>query len=264
MFLSMMIALALHQLLQSPAQRPGDGWLLSWHHWVASRVAAPELAAALTVAVPLLLVAWLLSVAEESLFGLVSLLLCAALLLWSLGREDYHTAMERYLAQREGGNDEGAWLGVQMLWSPDPDPGPGDVDPQAAAAQGEQRLLYCGYQRWFAPLLYFLLLGPLGAVAYRALQLLVRGTGEAAYADVLRWLDWPASRLLALSFSVTGDFVAVLRAQSLQSAALAPGVLYRAARAAVTAAAGPREFRDLLYRTAGLWLLLAGAWFIFM
>jgi membrane protein required for beta-lactamase induction len=141
MFLSMMIALALHQLLHSPAQRPGDGWLLSWHHWLAGRVPVAGLAVALTIAVPLLLVAWLLSAVEGALFGVFSLLVTAALLLWSLGREDYHTAMEQYLAQREGGNDEGAWLGVQTLWSPDPDPGPNDVDPQAAAAQGEQRLL---------------------------------------------------------------------------------------------------------------------------
>jgi len=67
--------------------------------------------------------------------------------------------------------------------------------------------------RWFGVLFYFVLCGPAGAVIYSALQI-VNKMGEeqinsAAYKliqKILAVLDWPVSRLLALTFFLAGSF----------------------------------------------------------
>ena len=160
-FLSMMIALALHQVVQPKQRFPGDDALFAWQAWLRGRVAAPGVQVLVTVIVPLLLLYSVLDALHGWLLGLPTLLATAAVLLWSLGREDYHSRIESFIAQRDGGDDEAAWLGLQALWMPMP-PGPVNVEDEdtvaEAMARSSQRLLYCGYQRWFAPLLYFLLL----------------------------------------------------------------------------------------------------------
>jgi AmpE protein len=60
-------------------------------------------------------------------------------------------------------------------------------------------------QRWFGPVIYFLLLGPVGAVAYR-LAHLTHETKTPLSDSLMRMLEWLPSRLLVLSFSVFGDF----------------------------------------------------------
>ena len=269
-FLSMMIALALHQVVQPKQRFPGDDALFAWQAWLRGRVAAPGIQVLVTVIVPLLLLYWVLNALHGWLFGLPTLLATAAVLLWSLGREDYHSRIESFIAHRDGGDDEAAWLGLQALWMPMP-PRPVNVEDEdtvaedtvaKAMARSSQRLLYCGYQRWFAPLLYFLLLGPVAAAAYRVVLLYAARQDEARYRDLLAWIDWLPARLLALSFAVTGDFVAVARGVRLEPSADAPTVLVYAATAAVQGEPGGRDIRDLLYRTAGLWLVVASLFII--
>ena len=60
-------------------------------------------------------------------------------------------------------------------------------------------------QRWFGPVIYFLLLGPVAAVAYR-LAHLTQETKTPLSDSLMRLLEWLPSRLLVLSFSVFGDF----------------------------------------------------------
>ena len=253
-FLAMLIALALHQLVQ-PGPRAGDAQLLAWEHWLSGRIASPELRALVAVLAPLTLLYWVLAVLQGWLFGLPTLLAWATLLLWSMGREDYHTATERFAALRDAGDDEGAWLCAQSVWSPQPLPAE-----SATAAEAiehcEQRLLYCGFQRWFAPLFWFLLFGPLAAVAYRSVQLLAVAR-DGRMRAALGWLDWAPARLLALSFAITGDFVAVARSARFPRREPAPALLRRAALASSGNVLSARTLRDLLYRTAGLWLLVA-------
>lgn len=256
MFLSMMIALSLHQLIQVPAQRPGDAVLFSWEEWVSARLDSAVLRIAVSLITPLLLLYWILGAIDDWLFGLFSLLGTAAVLLWSLGREDYHTDLERYSAQCEAGNAEGAWLALQSLWTPLAG-GEDANNALEARVQSEQRLLYCGYQRWFAPLFYFLLLGPVAAAAYRFVYLFAARKEQSGYRDLLGWLDWVPARLLALSFAVTGDFVAVVRGALPRSDSNAPTLLRVAAAASAAGKLGGEGIRDLLYRTSGLWLIAA-------
>ena len=68
---------------------------------------------------------------------------------------------------------------------------------------------YRGFERMFAILFWFLLLGPIAAFVYRLIFLFNRKyLSENYYAHKLLWLiEWPAVRVLGLSFALTGNFV---------------------------------------------------------
>lgn len=263
-FLAMIIALALHQVLHPGNRLQRDQWLYDWEAFVARNVSSPGLRVALALGALLLLVGWVLSYVDQWLFGLAGMFAAVMIFTWSLGREDYHTALERLQA---AGDDSGrAAQAVSGLWMP----GTAADLPQAAAAEqvaselspadGEsalRRVVYSGFARWFAPLFYFALTGPLGALLYRATALLAARHG-GAYTRLLAWLDWIPARLLVLSFALTGDFLAVARRGPLRhftDATPAPQLLVEAAGSAGDAA-GARAVGDLLYRSAGLWLVL--------
>jgi len=68
---------------------------------------------------------------------------------------------------------------------------------------------YRGFERMFAVLFWFFILGPVGAFLYRLTFIYSREVQPADdFARRLRWiLEWPAVRLLGLSFALTGNFV---------------------------------------------------------
>ena len=107
-----------------------------------------------------------------------------------------------------------------------------------------------GLRRWFGVLLWFVLLGPAGALAYRIVQVLTR---DATFAEALppgqvaalekfaQVLDWPAAHLMTLALAVAADFDAVASAWRDFHAArdrtrmLDIGFLFAAGRASVDA-----------------------------
>ena len=69
--------------------------------------------------------------------------------------------------------------------------------------------------RWFGPLLWFLLLGPAGAIGYRLVQIAARevrtrdtlpAAQQGAAESIARLLDWPAAQLMTLALAVASDF----------------------------------------------------------
>ncbi|MCW4455717.1 regulatory signaling modulator protein AmpE [Flavobacterium sp. MXW15] len=80
--------------------------------------------------------------------------------------------------------------------------------------------MFNALRRWFATLLWFLLLGPVGAVAYRLLALVVEGpfavllpveNGRGAR-RALEVMEWPVAQLMALSIALVGNFDTVFTA----------------------------------------------------
>ena len=64
---------------------------------------------------------------------------------------------------------------------------------------------YRGFERLFAVLFWFFILGPVGALMYRLVFLAAQREDTLAQ----RWLwllEWPAVRILGLSFALTGNF----------------------------------------------------------
>ena len=129
--------------------------------------------------------------------GLAEALIGVALLYFAWGRGDYPTDLEKFLARARVGDVEGA----QMLLS---DASVGATS-EPLAVRALRDLSYRGFARWFPPVLYFWLLGPFGAAAYRLTEL-SNARSEGQFDAALKLLDWLPSRLLLLSFAVLGDF----------------------------------------------------------
>lgn len=83
--------------------------------------------------------------------------------------------------------------------------------PEVARVAIETALMRAHYSL-YAPIFWFMLLGPAGAVLYRLSQLVdyAWGSQEVAFNRVPRtifyWLDWLPARFTAISFAIVGDF----------------------------------------------------------
>lgn len=90
---------------------------------------------------------------------------------------------------------------------------PAVLDEAANAELGRARASLLGEQlrQLFAPLFWYLLLGPVAALVYLLLRLSAEAHSSATpplARRLLHFADWPVARVLALSFALAGDFVA--------------------------------------------------------
>jgi AmpE protein len=236
-FLALVTALLLLRFWSGVDALHRDGWFRSWQDALAGLPLPGALQFTLAIVGPALLIQgftdWLL----PGVMGLQWIVVSAAVLLYSFGRGDYHEQVARYGAYCEAGDFEGAYLYFSGRYHFAPAE---ELDAQAMRSAVQRHLLYEGFQRVFPPLLYFVLLGPAGALAYRLLQLSRQGPWGQLGDSVLRWADWLPARLFAGIFTLTGDFVRS-REQALTAVlelnAQAAPLLQRVARAAVGIAA---------------------------
>lgn len=137
----------------------------------------------------------------EGLFGSAAMLLIGtAALYFSFGREDYPTITQRFLARARAGDNEGAAMVLESAGGNAEADDEGDFADVASVFFSKMAL-----QRWFGPVIYFFLLGPAGAIAYR-LAHATQATSTPIGESVMRVIEWLPSRLMVLSFSVFGDF----------------------------------------------------------
>lgn len=272
-FLAMIIALLLLQAWGSGGPLQRDEWFRGWQARVRNWQLAPPWRLAAAVLVPVVLAALVLDALSHSLFGLLWIGAAVLVLLYSFGRGDFRALMDRYRGYCRSGDLEGAWMAAEVEWGL---VDAGDDAPeslQSAHRIIQRGIFYAGYQRWFAVLFYFLLLGPAGALGYRLLQLCRHSLEPVLSTRVLHVLDWVPARLLAAVFAVTGDFVGSRDAllDSLGDLSMDAGtVLQRVGTAALgsgaavdgtgeqfgsAAAHQNRECEDLLRRSAGFWLI---------
>ncbi|WP_185235867.1 histidine kinase [Teredinibacter franksiae] len=188
-----------------------DRWFYSWVNQVVgnSKISA-QWKAVVAVGVPLaILIALEIILAEFSQWLLLPL--GVVVLLYSFGRgefgdivaeytkacyvEDWPSALERAgrLNVRTDDLREGDWSQLHE-----------HVLDEAG---------YRGFERMFAVLFWFFVLGPVGALLYRLTFLFSHeAQPEDDLGRRLRWiLEWPAVRLLGLSFALTGNFVGCFR-----------------------------------------------------
>lgn len=175
---------------------------------------------ALLLAAPLLIAAlaqWLLA---DLLFGTGGLALGAAALCFAFGGgPPLETELRRFVAAWRAGDLAGARAAVSALQGGEAPTGADEALPEAATAALAQR----ARTRVFAPVFWFLVLGPAGALGYRLL-VLARAFGDchdnagpgycgAAHRSVAV-ADWIPNRLLVLSLALAGHFAAVRAAWS--------------------------------------------------
>ena len=171
---------------------------------------APWLALLLLVLLPVALLGLLLAALEPLAYGWVSLPLHLLVLLYSLGRGHAKSELGAFRDAWRRGDQEAAALAAER------DVGLQAQDPASLLQAVQTRLLWKSYEGFFAVIFWYLLLGPMAALAYRLLALCAEHAeleGLRERAEQLRHaFDWLPVRVLLGSFALVGNFVAVNRA----------------------------------------------------
>ena len=230
----------------------------------------PWLVLSVVVLLPVALLGLLLVVIEPVAYGLLALPIHLLVVIYSLGRGDllgdlgpFRDAWRRedlqaaaHVAKRD--LDICADSGEQLL------------------EQVEEHLLWEAYQSFFAVIFWYFLLGPVAALSYRLLALAEEHGQNPAVVERATQLrhafDWVPVRLLAASFALVGNFVAVSRvmlhellnwnisaAQLIEKVGLVAGEI----PAPVAGAEGINNLDriwDLLLRAAVLWYAGFALW----
>ena len=161
------------------------------------------------VLLPVALLALLLVVLEPVAYGLLALPVHLLVVIYSLGRGDLLGGLGPF---RDAWRREDLQAAAHVA----------KRDLNICADSGEQlldrvqgHLLWQAYQSFFAVIFWYFLLGPVAALAYRLLALAEEHGKNPALveraAQLRHAFDWVPVRLLAASFALVGNFVAVSR-----------------------------------------------------
>ncbi|HEY7885148.1 MAG TPA: regulatory signaling modulator protein AmpE [Cellvibrionaceae bacterium] len=220
-FLSVVIVLLLVQWWGSGGPLQWDKWFYSWIDWLQARgdqQVPAWLLAFLAIAVPG--VTMVLLVALVTAFGSVLwlFLINVPVLLYSLGRGRFKVAVEEYLQAVQ--NDDSV-KAAHLLdeYNLDPALRADERGHDWTALHREALRVFCyrGFERMFAVLFWFLLLGAAGAFIYRLLVLYwarLLDSNHPCTAHMTRWLtwvEWPAARLMGLTWALVGNFEFCMR-----------------------------------------------------
>ncbi len=171
---------------------------------------APWLALLLLVLLPVLLLGLVLLALEPLAYGWLSLPVHLLVLLYSLGRGHAKAELGAFRDAWRRGDEEAAALAAER------DAGLQAQDPPSLLSAVQAWLLWRSYEGFFAVIFWYLLLGPIAALAYRLLALCAEHAtleGLRERAEQLRHaFDWLPVRVLLGSFALVGNFVAVNRA----------------------------------------------------
>ncbi|MBD8806580.1 MULTISPECIES: regulatory signaling modulator protein AmpE [Pseudomonas syringae group] len=171
--------------------------------------ARPWLILALLVLLPVIVLQLVLTIVGSVAYGWLALPIHLLVLIYSLGRGDLIAALGPFRDACRRGDAQAAVhvaerdMGVQ-------------ADDSQQLLQGVQSyMLWQAHQSFFAVIFWYFLLGPVAALAYRLLALAAeRGATPALVeraAQLRHAFDWVPVRLLAASFALVGNFVAVSR-----------------------------------------------------
>ena len=164
---------------------------------------------------PLLaLVAWVQSLAV-ALGGLPEFLFGTLVLLYALGPVDLGEQGKAFLDARDAGNDDEATRQAQQICLSEVTP----AEPRRSFAVA-RAIVVLANRRLVGPIFWFVVFGPVGAVAYRAVHLLaerLQGAdcphGMKRYSDEIRHVaEWAPARLTAIGYAAAGNFDAVAHA----------------------------------------------------
>lgn len=161
------------------------------------------------VGLPLLVVGLLLWQLEIVLHGWLLVPVHLLLLLYSLGRDDVGAKLGAFCEAWNRGDKEAAFLAARRDLSVE------GGDERQLFERVQMYLIWQSYQAFFAVIFWYILLGPLAALAYRLLDLTERHARTNALheqaAQLRHAFDWLSARVLALSFSLVGNLATFTR-----------------------------------------------------
>jgi len=211
-FLVLLLAVWIEKFsaLRQRVQRDAP-WLNQLHRLEsrAGTAKRPWLILSLVILLPLLVLALVLVITGSVAYGWLALPIHVLVLIYSLGRGDIKTDLGSFRDACRRGDQEAAVLVAER------DLGIEAENEEQLLGGAQTYLLWQVYQGFFAVIFWYFVLGPVAALAYRLLALAAQhGTSPALVerAGQLRHaFDWVPVRLLAASFALVGNFVAVSR-----------------------------------------------------
>ncbi|WP_269792783.1 regulatory signaling modulator protein AmpE [Stenotrophomonas sp. Iso1] len=212
------------------------GRWLQWWQGHTGEATGSRYGLVMAIVLCVLVVALLQWALDERVYGLPSLLFGIVVLTLCWGPRDLDRDVEAVIDADDAGARDVAISHLQAGGGSMREDAPSLVEATATDA----------LRRWFAPLFWFLLLGPLGAVLYRLLAQSLQGPQSARVSDAARHggatalalLEWPVAQLMTLSMALVGNFDTVFsawRGAGGNRLALELGFLTQAARASVGA-----------------------------
>lgn len=211
-FLVVLLVLLIEKLTDWKSKVQHDGpWLRGLQRIEASEQGkrSPWLVLLLGVLLPVLSLGALLLMLEPLAYGWLSLPLHLLVLLYSLGRGNAKRELGPFRDAWRRGDSEAAALVAER------DLGLVAADQRSLLEVIQGHLLWRSHQGFFAVIFWYLLLGPMAALAYRLLALAVENSQlpdvRERAAQLQHAFDWLPVRVLLVSFGLVGNFVAVNR-----------------------------------------------------
>ncbi|MBQ0798689.1 MAG: regulatory signaling modulator protein AmpE [Porticoccaceae bacterium] len=254
--IALLIALAVLYNEKIPAGLQRDAWYSDWY---SSLTYLPRGLPRLLVglALPVIGLDLLLRFVDGWVFGLVSLAVAVAVLLYSFGRGDVVDDITALADDAENEDMQGVYHRVEALSGQTGAPELDGVDDATLSGQVVNALSYRFMEHVFAVVFWFFVLGPAAALLYRLLWLsaqaketdLVESTDQSTAEDTdmvasddvgenpkdnaslarnwLYWAEWLPVRALGLILAVVGNFGSCVETwlESLVSTESSPSLL---------------------------------------
>lgn len=188
-----------------------SAWLRQLDGAAASRPLAgrPWLALGIWVVLPLVALALVLTLLQPLAYGWLALPVHLLVVVFALGRGDVQADLGSFRDAWRRGDTQGA------LHVAERDLGLRVEEGDDLLMRVQEHLVWQAYQSFFAVIFWYFLLGPVAALAYRLLALAEERAASPAIREQARQVrhafDWVPVRVLAASFSLVGNFVAVSR-----------------------------------------------------
>ncbi len=218
-FLSILIALLLERIFPQFVELRRFDWLREYGRWMVDVLHIERFGnwgSLAALMIPLMLVVWMASgLFDKALFGLFELAFNVALLFFLLGPQLLDRQVDDYIDAVESGDETQQALIASQICGAEAEAGM-----SAQVRQVSQSIFVQANTRIFALLFWFVLLGPVAALAYRVLQqmydtdLLDESLGKLRpeLRQLLGWLDWIPVRITLFAYMISGNFDEALQA----------------------------------------------------
>jgi len=224
--IAVIVVLVAGHAVQSLAALRRFDWLVEWRRYVGGQSEAEgalngRAGLLLVIGLPVLLIGLLQLALRQSLWGVPWFVFAVLLLFYCWGPRDLDLDVESIVDAPDAEHKRDA---AASLLSASPPPSSSAAPASDGSGLNGHALVEAVFngalRRWFGPLLWFLLLGPAGAFAYRIIALLAvdaaHADAPAAQREDARWLlsllDWPVAQLMTFALALAANFDAVFGA----------------------------------------------------
>lgn len=199
------LALAFVQIWGSKSPLHHDEWFYRWVKFGAKKQPNPLVRLCISVVLPCLLLSIVILVLGN-VSQWMAMPVFVVVFLYSLGRGEFAEIVREYtqacyIEDWASAIERARPLGIHV----------DDLkanDWSTLHSHVLEEASYRGFERIFAVVFWFFLLGPVAAFCYRLTFLFLQAHPDNKYAERFLWaVEWPVVRFLGLSFALTGNFV---------------------------------------------------------